>query len=398
METYIGFDSAWTDNPKAPGALCAIRFDNDGAVDFYAPRPTSFDQALAFIRQLHAESAVTIIALDQPTLVPNLTGMRPVERVAASLMSWLGGGVQPANRGRLGMFCNASPVWRFLASLGATEDPEVARTAYAGLFLMEVFPALALASLDIAFFGRLKAPKYNPARRNTFKANDWVRVGQAAAKEADALGCHALAEWCHAITVNLQPKKADQDLLDSALCLLTAIRWRRQPRDKSVLLGDLLNGYMVLPASGAVSDKFTSAARKHAVPIDGIIPSSVSTGSKVNDLSRFVADASSIRMLGRILRSKSEIEQGFYSEGPDYLGDIELYNENKLMRVAILHLRKSGNNPTSLVALRVCLESAVPGVDVVVRTLRALENGGAYFEYHANKGSEEASITLNLMT
>ena len=24
MDVYIGFDSAWTDNPKAPGAICAI--------------------------------------------------------------------------------------------------------------------------------------------------------------------------------------------------------------------------------------------------------------------------------------------------------------------------------------------------------------------------------------
>jgi putative transposase len=43
--------------------------------------------------------------------------------------SWLGGGVQPSNRGRLGMFCDASPIWRFLTARGAEDNPERARIA-----------------------------------------------------------------------------------------------------------------------------------------------------------------------------------------------------------------------------------------------------------------------------
>src|SRR5258707_1409926 len=151
MDIYIGFDSAWTDNPKAPGAIGAVGIEGGHPARFDAPRLASFDQALTFIRHVRSDSGNTLIALDQPTVVPNLTSMRPVERVAASLISWLGGGVQPSNRGRLGMFCNASPIWRFLTVLEAVEDPEKARTAADGLYLMEVFPALALASLGAGF-------------------------------------------------------------------------------------------------------------------------------------------------------------------------------------------------------------------------------------------------------
>ena len=75
---------------------------------------------------------VTLVALDQPTIVPNAAGARPVERLAASLMGWLGGGVQPANTGRTGLFCPAAPIWRFLAALGATHDPERAATQRPG--------------------------------------------------------------------------------------------------------------------------------------------------------------------------------------------------------------------------------------------------------------------------
>ena len=70
------------------------------------------------------------------------------------------------------MFSNASPIWRFLTVLGAVEDPEQARLAANGFYLIEVFPALALASLGAGFFGRLGGPRYNPGRKKTFRADD----------------------------------------------------------------------------------------------------------------------------------------------------------------------------------------------------------------------------------
>jgi predicted RNase H-like nuclease len=269
MDIYVGFDSAWTDNLRAPGAICAVGIENGHPIRSHAPQLVSFDQALNFIQEVRSDDGATLIALDQPTIVPNLTSMRPVERVAASLISWLGGGVQPSNRGRLGMFCDASPIWRFLAALRAEEDPERARTATDGLYLMEVFPALALASLDIGFFGRRRGPRYNPARKKTFLMADWNRVAEAAAREFHGFGCEEFAEWCHAAGRITRPSKADQDKLDSI-----ALRWRLRSREVSLLLGDLTAGYMVLPASEQVRDYLTAPAQKCLVAIDGVVPSS----------------------------------------------------------------------------------------------------------------------------
>ncbi len=254
MDIYIGFDSAWTDNPKAPGAICAVGIEDGYPARFHVPQLLSFDQALTFIQKIRSDSGATLVAMDQPTVVPNLTSMRPVECVAASLVSWLGGGVQPSNRGRVGMFCNASPIWRFLAALRAEESPEQARLAAGGRYLMEVFPALALASSDAGFFGRLSAPKYNPDRRKTFRLADWIRVAESAAQQAHLLDCEELAEWCRVTGKIAKPRKADQDRLDAALCVLIALHWRLHPRDASLLLGDLATGYMVLPASPAVAN------------------------------------------------------------------------------------------------------------------------------------------------
>ncbi len=280
MDVFIGFDSAWTDNPKAPGAISAVVLQAGAFARFEAPRLASFDEALAFIRKCRADSGTTLVALDQPTVVPNATSLRPVERTAATLVSWLGGGVQPSNRGRRGMFCEASPIWRFLGALGAMEDPERARTATQGLFLVEVFPALALASLDPGFFGRLAAPRYNPDRRKTFRAGDWARVAAVAARHFRALGCIEAAAWCDDTSLIERPRKADQDRLDSALCLLIALHWRLRPRVESLMLGDLASGYMVTPASADVRTRLAGKARDYAVPMDGLLsdqPSSTRT-------------------------------------------------------------------------------------------------------------------------
>ncbi len=156
--------------------------------------------------------------------------MRPVERAVASLISRMGGSAQPASRDRTGMLCEAAPVWRFRTSLEADEDPERAWDADDGLFIMEVFPALALASLGPGFFGRVAGPRYNLGRATTFRAADWVKVAEMAAAETSGFGCVDLAGWCRAAGALAKPRKADQDMLDAALCTPIALRWRLGPR------------------------------------------------------------------------------------------------------------------------------------------------------------------------
>jgi predicted RNase H-like nuclease len=264
--SIIGFDSAWTDSPKAPGALCTIRIDGAGRRTLVQPALVSFDQALATIA---AETApLRIVALDQPTLVPNATGMRPVDRVAASLISWLGGGVQPANRAKIGMFDDAAPIWRFKERLAAIEDPEASRTASAGLYLMEVFPALALPSLEPGFDGRLRGPRYNPARRKTFALASWRAVIASVRRQAIQAGIAELADWADALDRVETPRKADQDRIDAVLCALIGLHWLVRPRDASIMIGDLGTGYMIAPASPSVRARLEAAARVCAVPVD----------------------------------------------------------------------------------------------------------------------------------
>lgn len=144
-EAIVGFDSAWGD--RVPGAAAWATLADGRFEAFGPPRTVHFDGAAQIVAERRINADYVLVAMDQPSLVPNEKGMRPVERVAASLVSGLGGGVQPANRRKAPLFGAAAPVWRFLDRLGARQNPPIARTATDGLHLIEVFPALALPAL-----------------------------------------------------------------------------------------------------------------------------------------------------------------------------------------------------------------------------------------------------------
>jgi predicted RNase H-like nuclease len=267
--TIVGFDSAWTDKPKAPGAVCVIRSNSEGKLSHQEPQLASFARALDIIRDEQKQTELCVVAIDQPTIVPNLTSLRPVDRIAGALISWLGGGVQPANRSKIGMFDDAAPVWKFKEALGAIEDPEAVRAASDGLYIMEVFPALALAGLNSAFCDRLKGPRYNPERRKTFNLTHWHDVIETIRRFGTLAAIDLIDDWCDATRSGVSPRKADQDKLDAMICALIGLHWITAPREQSMMIGDLKNGYMIAPCVDGVHKRILDKARVTGVPIDG---------------------------------------------------------------------------------------------------------------------------------
>ena len=71
MDTYIGFDSAWLDNQRALGAICAIETKDGIEARFIPPMLATFAQAEEFICANRSSNGVTLVAIDQPTIVPN---------------------------------------------------------------------------------------------------------------------------------------------------------------------------------------------------------------------------------------------------------------------------------------------------------------------------------------
>jgi predicted RNase H-like nuclease len=244
----VGFDSAWT--PARAGGLVGVLRQEDGTYqELGPPIPVSFDDAIDTIRRWQAEFAPrqAIVLLDQPTVVRNATGQRPVENLVASPVSLRYGGVQPASTSRAEMFGTGAPVWRFLSALDGEQDP-LARDG--ATRVLETYPVLAMIALgwtlpDSRASGRL--PKYNPERRKTFAIADWRHVCERSAQALTSHGLPTLGAWMEDAGRNAAPRKKLQDGVDACLCLLVALHLGEGKR--CLLIGNAGSGYMVVPDS-----------------------------------------------------------------------------------------------------------------------------------------------------
>ena len=253
----IGFDSAWT--PTNSGALVGVvRLDDGTYRELGPPRTVNYPEAENIILQWQIElkPTATIILLDQPTIVKNAGGQRPVENIVGSAVSLRYGGMQPANTSKTEMFGEEAPMWPFLARFGGPADPFA---PLADTRIYETYPVLAMIALlwmlpDSRAAGRL--PKYNPERKKTFSIFDWRHVCNFASRSFSEHGLIEIAQWIGNAAQKPLPRKTDQDGLDACLCLLVALSLAEQK--DCLMVGDQQSGYIVVPGGKALCAELES--------------------------------------------------------------------------------------------------------------------------------------------
>lgn len=242
----VGFDSAWTPNNR--GAIVGVFHKRDGTFrELNQPQIANFTEAskVIFDWQSIENPAETIVLLDQPTIVKNATGQRPVENIVASPVSLRYGGVQPANISKVTMFGPSAPIWLFLNQFGGAANPlkSIAETK-----VFESYPVLAMIALgwilpDKRATGRL--PKYNPRNKKNFSIDDWRYVCGQLSNDIAKRNLSMLSAWLIDMKSNPAPNKADQDCLDACICLLVALHIA-EFKDY-LMVGDTDTGYIVAP-------------------------------------------------------------------------------------------------------------------------------------------------------
>src|SRR5687767_7333349 len=93
----IGFDSAWTATNL--GAVVGVFWSGNGMLgDLGPPQIANYETAADVITKWQADLRPfrTVVLLDQPTIVENASGQRPVENIVGSPVSTRYGGMQPA--------------------------------------------------------------------------------------------------------------------------------------------------------------------------------------------------------------------------------------------------------------------------------------------------------------
>ena len=258
----IGFDSAWTRHKQ--GALAGAFVDANRRFQFAKmPVNVDFPQATAVITDLQKEHKPdqTVIFLDQPHIVANPSGARPVERIVTSIVSRRYGGMQTAAtetpESKSLMFGTQAPVWNFLNTFGGPANP------YTGLqkdvLIFETYPVLYLIANEWLRPDKRpggKLPKYNPERRKTFGLEDWVYLCDAAKKLATDLNVKDVADWFDQAGKIGKPNKAAQDQLDAMLCLLQSIEWEQA--SDFLVIGEMPSGYIVTKHSPRLVQELTT--------------------------------------------------------------------------------------------------------------------------------------------
>ena len=261
----IGFDSAWTAK-NSGGLVGMLRSDNGTISELGPPRIVNYTQAQEAILDWQAEltPSATIVLLDQPTIVTNPGGQRPVENIVGSAVSRRYGGMQPANRSKKEMFGTEAPVWKFLKRFGGAANP---LGPVAGTLVIETYPVLAMIALnwtqpDLSPQGRPagRLPKYNPERNKTFSPSDWQYVCGRASVAISDRGLKEIVQWIDGIALKAPPHKCDQDGLDACICLLVALHLA-EGKD-CLMVGDLQTGYIVVPDNVQLSDELATRCNK----------------------------------------------------------------------------------------------------------------------------------------
>ena len=253
----IGFDSAWSGNNS--GAIVGVVRQEDASYKYLGnPLIVDFQQATQQINDWQHEHhpATSLILIDQPTIVPNMKGQRPVEGIVGTPVGRRYGGVQPANRGKGDLFGDDAPIWQFLNMHNALLNPAEFARSQPATWVIETYPVLTLIALNWLLADdhprprpTRRLPKYNPANRN-FSFDDWQFVCNCASNEFEPRGMQQLIAWITAAGNNPLPatsreRKQLQDRLDACLCLLVAL-YLIEGRN-CLMVGNMESGYMVIP-------------------------------------------------------------------------------------------------------------------------------------------------------
>lgn len=263
--TWTGFDSAWSGNNS--GAIAWMEANQFG-LSFKGVKAASFNDCISHIDR--TISSMHLLMIDQPTIVRNEDGRRPVECVIAHEIGRCRGGVQPANTGRP-FFNSDASIWQFIKKLKSrnfSESTRLSKKANTGLYYLETFPALG----NLGIFGWKECPKYKPSR-HTFRLEHWQSICSAIGKIGEILDIDALPGWIIGMQEKDNPTDADQDQIDAVLCMLFGYIWWCAGLKYSVVIGDNNSGYMVVPCfREGLRTTLKTDRDKYDIPIDELFP------------------------------------------------------------------------------------------------------------------------------
>jgi predicted RNase H-like nuclease len=237
---FLGIDLGWQ---SGASGLCCLGLKGDQLLLQHLTCRQPVAEILAWVEAWSEGAETVVVAVDAPTLIPNLTGMRLPDRLAHRYFGKYDAGCYPANQGR--PFAEKLVAFGLaLEALGFAHAPHSPAQPL-GRFQLEVFPHPATVHL----FNLERILKYKKGRLAERRPElEKLRHYQLTRlpRLTPALGISAAD--LPAIPTTGKAMKAVEDQLDSLTCAYVAAHWWYWGGDRNWILGDRDNGYIVVPA------------------------------------------------------------------------------------------------------------------------------------------------------
>ena len=241
---FVGIDFGWSSG--ASGLSCLVWQDNQLEI-LDLTTILEIDGILAWIDSWVDSTSPALVAVDAPTIINNPKGMRLADKLTHKYFGRYHAGCYPANLS----LKFADRTVGFSKSLTAKnfQHAPTIKPKQLGKYQIEVFPHPATINL----FGLEKILKYKKGR-NSDRQQELIKLRnyiiEVLPQLEPALSKKSLAA-IPAIARQLTGKelKAIEDMLDSLICAYVAAHWWYWGEAKNLVLGDLDNGYIVIPNS-----------------------------------------------------------------------------------------------------------------------------------------------------
>ncbi|MEG4960742.1 MULTISPECIES: DUF429 domain-containing protein [unclassified Microcoleus] len=247
---FIGIDLGWS---SGASGLCCLNWENDRLQLIECDRQQSLNDILTWIDTQVSPTESAIVAVDAPTIIANLTGMRAADKLTHKHFGRYHAGCYPANLSR--PFAQKTIEFGLsLEARGFVHAP-IIESQKLGRYQIEVYP--------------------HPATINLFKLDKIIKYkkGKLAERQLELM---KLCQYIIDILPSLEPSlnlscgtgkmpvslgglipleiptsiatlKALEDQLDALLCAYIGAHWWYWGIERNLVLGDRTTGYIVIP-------------------------------------------------------------------------------------------------------------------------------------------------------
>ncbi len=233
---FLGIDLGWT---SGPSGLCCLAWEGKALVLVDLDRRQATDAILAWVDTWAPAGQPAGVAVDAPTIIPNRTGMRLPDRLTHSYFHRYHAGCYPANWGRP-FAARTVAFGQELANRQFRHGTEMTPREQ-DRWQIEVFPHPAVVHL----FNLEKILKYKKgavAERQKELAQLRTFLFTLATAEPP-LAVTGLPE----IPGQSSRLKVVEDQLDALMCAYVAAYWWYWGTAKNQVLGNVQEGYIVVP-------------------------------------------------------------------------------------------------------------------------------------------------------